>query len=195
MTKKTGSFGSRRKTTDPIANLATVVGLARSALDSFYAADTFPAQCWWRNTAVHYAAEELGIPSRLVLGGMFYQAGSGADDIIVFGDQDVRPVLPGLFHVWAEVGDHLVDITSPYWDTLDDYSGLQPVNWEQRPPDVIAIQRSRLKPWRTPTRILPPGSLWYGNRSEPLREQVLGAVSDLLPLLRTLVRNHREAAA
>jgi anti-sigma factor RsiW len=116
MRKKTGAFGSRRKANKEaaITTLVPFVKLAKSALDSYHAVDVYPTQCWWRNTAVHYAAEQLEVASKLAVGAMFYQAGLSEFDMVVFGDMDMNPTLPGHFHVWAEVVGHLVDISSPH---------------------------------------------------------------------------------
>jgi hypothetical protein len=69
------------------------------------------------------------------------------------------------------------------------------VNREKRPPAVISIPLRQLKPWKA-TRGLPPiGAIWYGKRSEKLREPVLGQADEECAMLRILIRNHAQLAA
>ena len=188
--KQAGQYPSpttRSERTEPSQALIRTVAGAWTAAERVFADGDLVAQCWWRNQFVVPAARSNGLDSRLVVGGMYWKAGRGEADIVVFGDLDVRPRLPNLFHVWAEVRDQgldwLVDITPRYWSGLpnhDDAPGYPPIDWECSPPDQLVIPRKRLAPtFRPLRRNTPPGAFWYGNESPALLEPVLGQIPEI----------------
>jgi len=153
--------------------------------DSTVDAGTVARQCWWRNYMVPMAAQRAGLRARPVVGGMLYVAGRGETDLVVFGDIDVRPQMPGLFHVWAEVKadgvNWLIDITPPHWPSLPGAAGtdhLPPIHWQATPPQAIIAPRNLFpSTFKGLRRGTPPGAIWYGNERRHLQDQVLGQIA------------------
>ncbi|NCC40354.1 MAG: transglutaminase domain-containing protein [Gammaproteobacteria bacterium] len=168
--------------------VACAVAVAWVAAERVFADPVLTQQCWWRNAFVPAAARACGLECRLVVGGMYWIAGYRKCDLVVFGDPDVRPQLPNLFHVWAEVRDQekawWVDLSPDLWPSLDSHGadrlGLPPIDWVCKPPSQIVFPARALAPTFTGlSRDAKPGMFWYGNESPELLPAVTGQVPEL----------------
>ena len=191
----------------PPPALVAVVRLAETILAHVVTtAPEIERQCWWRNTSIEIAADELHVQARTVIGGMGLKAGPGEYDVMTFGNFDLEPQLPGLFHVWGEVTPPnaepwLVDLTPPFWREHQELepSGLPPIQWAPDLPSRIVVPRSMFpRRFHGMPAKAPPGWIWYGNETrDPLiADRVLGQVEGQLEAFRLLAGIHarREAA-
>jgi hypothetical protein len=127
--------------------------------------------CLIRSVIGSVVLDRYDIPHRIVAGGMLYRAGLLPHDCIAFAaEEDNLGHWPGVFHVWIEAGDDLVDFSCGDWEQQDKEIerrgnprtiGLPPCSWTHKPPKYFWRKRDSFK-WMPAPFGPQPGEAWYG---------------------------------
>jgi hypothetical protein len=130
--------------------------------------------CFHRVALGGAALTHLGMNPRTVMGSMIFRVGQDEKlDTVAFSGPGNVAVVPGLFHVWLEVGGDIVDFSCGDWRedaslvealsrrTETSEAGLRPINWEINPSEYIWQPSEELtSPWK-PQGTPKLGEMWY----------------------------------